>query len=74
MQIQYRAPKSRRFVLNKSYIIVHSRKLIPIFTQATGNKPAAQAAGADSSRVTPPVGKNNPFSKIIVTVQPIQQF
>ena len=38
------------------------------------NKPAAQAAGQTLPDATPPVGKINPFSKIAVTIEPIQQF
>ena len=38
------------------------------------NKPAAQAAGADPSDATPPVGKIRRFIKIAVTFEPIMQF
>ena len=38
------------------------------------NKPAAQAAGADPSDTTAPIGKTHPFSKIALAFEPIGPF
>ena len=38
------------------------------------NKPAAQAAGADLPDEAPPLGEIPPFTKIVVTVDPMKQF
>ena len=62
------------FFTQKKPISLAAGNTYPMKLTQYTNKPDAQAAGADPSRCSSPVGKIHPLSKIAVTFEPIQQF
>ena len=60
-------PPEARVHLEQKYL---NNSFLHIFK----NKPAAQAAGTDPSRCTPPIGQIHPLSKMALTSEPLMGF